>query len=139
MHRMSLLVAKMKGDGCFEAHSLDEDGRLKYDFKKDGRFQHLINNDTSSPEFLKEKSLYLAMIDEFKKDGFKNEDGSELNGDNLDSLPQAYTRQEGQSIKNYADYLYGHYDEESKSLLYDSFLGSIFLQYKTYLTSRLEQ
>ena len=139
MHRMSLLIAKMKGDGCFEAHSLDEDGRLKYDFKKDGRFQHLINNDTSSPEYLKEKSLYLAMIDEFKKDGFKNEDGSELNGENLDALPQAYTRQEGQSIKNYADYLYGHYDEESKSLLYDSFLGSIFLQYKTYLTSRLEQ
>lgn len=139
MHRMSLLIAKMKGDGCFDAHSLDENGRLKYDFKKDGRFQHLINNDTSSPEYLKEKSLYLSMIEEFKKDGFRNEDGSELNGDNLDALPQAYTRQEGQSIKNYADYLYGHYDEESKSLLYDSFLGSIFLQYKTYLTSRLEQ
>lgn len=139
MHRMSLLIAKMKGDGCFDAHSLDEKGRLKYDFTKDGRFQHLIHNQTDSPEYLKEKSLYLAMIDEFKKDGFKNEDGSELNGDNLDALPQAYTRQEGQSIKNYADYLYGHYDEESKSLLYDSFLGSIFLQYKTYLTSRLEQ
>lgn len=139
MHRMSLLIAKMKSDGCFDAHSLDENGVLKYDFKKDGRFQHLINNDTSAPEYLKEKSLYLAMMDDFKRAGFKNPDGSELNAENLDALPQAYTRQEAQSIKNYADYLYGHYDEESKSLLYDSFVGSIFLQYKTFLTSRLEQ
>lgn len=139
LHRMSLLIAKMKGDGSFDAHSLDENGILKYDFTKDKRFEHLVNNDTSNENYLKEKSLYITMIDYFKQEGFKNADGSELNADRLDPLPQAYTRQEAQSIKNYADYLYGHYDEESKSLLYDTFLGSIFLQYKTFLTSRLEQ
>ena len=139
MHRMSLLVAKMMSDGCFEAHSIDENGVLVYDFKKDKRFQHLINNDTDSPEYIKEKSLYLTMIDDFNRTGFKNPDGSDLNGENLDALPQAYTRQEGQSIKNYADFLYGHYDDESRSLLCDTMFGSIFLQYKTFLTAKLEQ
>lgn len=139
MHRMSLLVAKMKSDGCWEAHSTDETGKMIYDFKKDGRFQHLINGDISNPEYLKEKAIYETMIDGFNQEGFRKEDGSKLDATNLDALPQAYTRTEAQSIKNYADLLYGHYDEESKSLLYDNFLGSFFLQYKTYLTSRLEQ
>lgn len=139
MHRMSLLIAKMKNDGCFEAHSLDENGVLVYDFKKDKRFEHLVKGETSHENYLKEQSLYKAMIDDFNRAGFRKEDGSALNAENLDALPQAYTRTEGQSIKNYADLLYGHYDDESKSLLCDTFVGSIFLQYKTFLTSKLEQ
>ena len=138
MHRMSILVAKMKADGCFDAHSL-VDGKLVYDFHKDKRFQHFLNNEFTHPDYLKEKSLYETMIDNFNTEGFRNKDGSKLDASKKDALPQAYTRTEGQSVKNYADLLYGHYDEESKSLLYDTFLGSFFLQYKTYLTSRLEQ
>jgi hypothetical protein len=30
-HRMTILVAKMMADGCWEAHSLDEKGFIKYD------------------------------------------------------------------------------------------------------------
>ena len=139
MHRMSILVAKMKADNCFDAHSVDDKGQLVYDFKKDGRFQHFLNDEYDHPDYLKEKSLYETMIDGFNQEGFRNKDGSYLDASKKDALPQAYTRTEGQSIKNYADLLYGHYDEESKSLLYDTFLGSFFLQYKTFLTSRLEQ
>lgn len=139
MHRMGILIAKMKGDGCFDAHSIDENGKLVYDFKKDKRFQHLVNNETTHPDYLKEKSLYCTMIDDFNTAGFRNADGSLLNAEKMDALPQAYTRTEGQSLKNYADLLYGHYDEESKSLLCDTFIGSIFLQYKTYITAKLEQ
>lgn len=139
MHRMGILIAKMKGDGCFDAHSIDKNGKLVYDFKKDKRFQHLVNNETTHPDYLKEKSLYCTMIDDFNTAGFRNADGSLLNAEKMDALPQAYTRTEGQSLKNYADLLYGHYDEESKSLLCDTFIGSIFLQYKTYITAKLEQ
>ena len=139
MHRMSLLVAKMKHDGCWEAHSLDENGQLVYDFKKDKRFEHFINGETSHKDYTKEKSLYLTMIQDFNDAGFRKADGSMLNGEEMDALPQAYTRQEGQSIKNYADLLYGHYDDESRSLLCDTFFGAFFLQYKTYLTAKLEQ
>ena len=136
MHRVSILVAKMMGDGCWEAHSL-EDGKLKYDFKKDKRFQHFINNETDHKDYLKEKSLYLTMMEEFIKQGYTKDDGTLLKIG--DDLPQAYTNKEAQTIKNYADLLYGHYDDSSRSLLVDTFLGSFIMQYKTYITAKFEQ
>lgn len=137
MHRVSILVAKMMGDGCWEAHSLNEDGQLVYDFKKDKRFEQYLANNVNHKDYLAQKSLYLSMIDEFNKNGYKKEDGSKL--EEGDDLPQAYTNTESQSIKNYADLLYGHYDESSRALINDTFLGSFFLQYKTYITAKFEQ
>lgn len=137
LHRVSILVAKMMGDGCWEAHSLGEDGELIYDFKKDQRFQHYLNNETSHKDYLKEKSLYLTMIEKFNDEGYHKKDGSQLEVG--DDLPQAYTQTEANSIKNFSDLLYGHYDEESKSLFCDTFIGSFMMQYKTFLTSKLEQ
>jgi len=136
MHRVSILVAKMMGDGCWEAHEL-VDGKLVYNFKKDKRFQHFINNETSHKDYLKEKSLYQKMLDDFKQAGYTKDDGSELKDG--DDLPQAYTNTEAQSIKNYADLLYGHYDDSSRSLLVDTFLGSFIMQFKTYITAKFEQ
>lgn len=137
LHRMSILVAKMMGDGCWEAHTVNENGKLVYDFKKDGRFQHYLNNETTHKDYLKEKSLYVAMIEQLNAEGYRKEDGSELKIG--DDLPQAYTQTEAGSIKNFGDLLYGHYDEESKSLFCDTFLGTFIMQYKTFLTSKLEQ
>ena len=137
LHRVSILVAKMMGDNCWDAHTVDEEGRLVYDFKKDGRFQHYLNNETTHPDYLKEKSLYLAMIDKFTAEGYRKADGTQLKEG--DDLPQAYTQTEAATIKNFGDLLYGHYDEESKSLFCDTFLGSFIMQYKTFLTSKLEQ
>lgn len=77
------------------------------------------------------------MIDEFNKEGVRNPDGSMLKEG--DALPQAYTSKEAQSVRNYADLLYGHYDDESRSLICDSLFGAFFLQYKTFLTAKLEQ
>lgn len=137
MHRVSILVAKMMGDNCWDAHSLDENGVLVYDWKKDNRFEAYIKNDTSNPDYLKQRSLYLTMLEDFNKEGVRNSDGSLLKEG--DALPQAYTSKEAQSIKNYADILYGHYDDESRSLICDSLFGAFFLQYKTFLTAKVEQ
>ena len=137
LHRVSILVAKMMGDGCWEAHSIDSEGRLVYNFKKDGRFQHYLNGETTHKDYLKEKSLYQAMLEKFKAEGYRKEDGSELKEG--DDLPQAYTQTEAATIKNFGDLLYGHYDEESKSLFCDTFIGAFVMQYKTFLTSKLEQ
>ena len=52
MHRVSILVAKMMGDGCWEAHSLNEDGQLVYDFKKDKRFEQYLNGNTEHKDYL---------------------------------------------------------------------------------------
>ena len=108
-----------------------------YDFKKDARFQHFLNNETTHKDYLKEKSLYLSMLEKFTAEGYRKADGSELKEG--DDLPQAYTQTEANTIKNFGDLLYGHYDEESKSLFCDTFLGSFIMQYKTFLTSKLEQ
>ena len=137
LHRVSILVAKMMGDGCWEAHSLDENGKLVYNFKNDKRFEHYNNNDVDHKDYLKEKALYETMLEQFIAEGYKKEDGSDLKIG--DDLPNAYTQREAQSIKNFGDLLYGHYDEESKSLFCDTFLGTFIMQYKTFLTSKLEQ
>lgn len=77
------------------------------------------------------------MLEKFTAEGYRKADGSELKEG--DDLPQAYTQTEANTIKNFGDLLYGHYDEESKSLFCDTFLGSFIMQYKTFLTSKLEQ
>jgi hypothetical protein len=57
VNRLTLFIAKMMEDGCFEAHSLDERGNLKYDFKKDARFselnKHGLNSNYRGKEYLK--------------------------------------------------------------------------------------
>lgn len=136
-HRMSVLVGKMMADGSWEAHSLDKDGNLVYDWTKDKRFEAYANNKTDDKNYLYQKSLYLNYIREFNRIGYKKVDGSEYKEG--DALPMAYPPKEQQAIKNFSDLLYGHYDDESRALINDTFLGSFFMQYKTFITAKLEQ
>lgn len=136
-HRMAILIAKMIGDGCWDAHSLNDEGELVYDFKKDKRFEAYIKGDTSDPKYIEQKTLYLKNIEEWNAQGYTKSDGTFLQEG--DDLPNAYTNREGQSVKNYADLLYGHYDDESRGLINDMFLGSFFMQFKTFITAKLEQ
>lgn len=136
-HRMAILVAKMMGDGCWEAHSLDKNGNLVYKMENDERFKIYLSSDTSNEKYLHQKALYDAYLEEWNRIGYIKDDGSALKEG--DMLPQAYPPREGQALKNHADLLYGHYDDESRSLLNDMFLGSLFMQYKTYVTSKMEQ
>lgn len=137
LHRMTILVAKMMADGCWEAHSLDENGFIKYDWEKDSRFEVYRSGDKTNPLYIDQRSEYLARIAELNKAGITKENGEAFKEG--DPLPMAYTPREIQSIKNFSDLLYGHYDDETKSLMNDLLLGSLFLQYKTYTTSRAEQ
>lgn len=134
---MTILVAKMMADGCWEAHSLDENGFIKYDWEKDSRFEIYRSGDKTNPLYIDQRSEYLARIAELNKAGITKENGEAFKEG--DPLPMAYTPREIQSIKNFSDLLYGHYDDETKSLMNDLLLGSLFLQYKTYTTSRAEQ
>jgi len=72
-NRLTLFVAKMMEDGCFEAHSLDADGNLVYDFKKDARFSELVkhglNSNYRGEKYLEQKGLYLAMLEQFQLEG----------------------------------------------------------------------
>lgn len=132
LHRMSILVAKMLHDGCFNAHSVIDD-ELVYDFKKDERFSLLndSNADKSTEKYRKQRGLYISMLEQFNREGYNLQDG--------DDLPKAYTNREANSIKSFSDLCYGHYDKNTQLLAKHMLLGSFFLQFKTFISSKLEQ
>lgn len=139
-NRLTLFIAKMMEDGCFEAHQLDEDGNLVYDFKKDARFselnKHGLNSNYRSEEYLKQKGLYLAMCEQFQLEGRNfieyKEDGTIV----YKEFDRAYTTKQRNSIKEVADLAYGYYDHETKSLLDLGFFGLIYKQFQVFLTAK---
>jgi len=61
---MAILVAKMMGDGCFDAYNLDENGILKYDPEKDKRFEIFFSGDKTHKDYNSQKALYEANLNE---------------------------------------------------------------------------
>lgn len=138
-HRLGILIAKMLNDGSWDAHSATDDGELIYDFNKDKRF-NLLNDKTAnknSKEYKDQLSLYLTMAEQLRLEGY---DVPQITKDSdFPPLPRAYTQQEGNSIKSFADLCFGHYDKNTQMLAKHMFLGSFFLQYRTFLSAKLEQ
>ena len=136
-NRMIIFVAKMKADGCWEAHHLDKKaGQLIYDMSKDKRFDEYYRhkNDANYKEtetFRQQKALYQAMMNDFIDAGFTNPDGSKL--EMGQDLPMAYTPRERDSIKEQIGALYGYYDHEEKALGQSGTWYNLFMQFTTYL------
>lgn len=123
-NRMVILIAKMLHDGCFEACTYK--GGFKYDMRKDKRFEN-------DPAHLtgEKRGLYLSMLREFNEAGYNLKDG--------DLLPEPYTPQEIVNLKSFSDRLYGYYDHDLKIQAEKHALGSLFLQFCTYLTANKTQ
>lgn len=144
-NRMTIFLSQMKADGCYEAHSIDKDGNLIYDCKKDKRYKALWDGTShDSPEFKKALSRYISVGQQFVREGAKNSDGIlfEFNISNLSNikeLPRAYTVQESESRKDVADSLYGYYDHTKKALFFGTYLGSLLGQMKTYWSAKKNQ
>lgn len=143
-NRMSIFIAQMLGDGCYEAHYINSDGKLVYDWTRDKRFSKFAANptlNTSDPEYNRQKALYYAMATQFEREHTKNNDGKEfkVNMKNPMPLPRAYTTQEAESMKSLGDDIYGYYSHEKKSLVMSTALGSMWLQFKTYWSSKKNQ
>lgn len=148
-HRMIVLVGKMMADGTWDTYGFAEDdpdgnGELKYDVMKDPRFEKFTKiKDENDPEYWQQKAMFEQYVNEFNKAGFIDENGKKLtvepdeNGNYY--LPRPYLQREVDTFKNYADMLYGHYDEESKAMVNDTFLGAFWLQYKTFVTAKVER
>lgn len=143
-NRMSIFIAQMIKDGCFEAY--EKDGmRLKYNWKKDKRFSAFANGDRRDmTKYNKQKALYHAMMAQFKAEGYqiKDENGNyrDLQYDPTsdvpqDALPEAYTNRDARNIKSFADQLYGYYNREDQFLLKSMLLGAQFTQFRTYWSS----
>jgi hypothetical protein len=77
------------------------------------------------------------MADELRNDGYTIE---QFNANKpIPPLPRAYTFREGLSIKSFADLCFGHYDKNTQMLAKHAFLGSFFLQFRTFISAKLEQ
>ena len=148
-NRMTIFVAHMKADGCFDAY--DKEGN--YDWTKDKRYEvfaKYYDKESEIPESLKEtykkqKALYHTVAEQFVAEGatYTDTNGNEvqfdINMEHPKPLPRAYTVQEAESIKSVADMTYGYYSHEKRALFQSTTLGALFMQMNTYWSSKKNQ
>lgn len=145
IHRTAMLVAHLKEIGAYEAYSLDEEGVLQYDMTKDKRFDIYLKYkddiskipDKDIDTYNKQYTLYMEMLKDFEIAGKVKQDGSKYVEGDL--LPEALSPRLQNNLKVVADKLYGNYDKETKSLMQEQLLGSLFFQFKTFPLERLSQ
>lgn len=131
LNRMTLFVAKMKKDGCYHAYSLNEEGRLVYNWRKDTRFSEYAAGNTSHKNYNKQKSLYFSLIREFN-----TATGSDLAY--TDDLPDAYTPSEVRSIKTLGDSIYGNFDKSGKAKYENIAIGRNFMFFSTWMNGMVD-
>lgn len=141
-NRMTIFTSQMMGDGCLDAHHIDSEGRLIYDWKLDERFKAFATNDKSDMQkYNAQKALYYAVAQQFVNEHTRNADGTlfELNMNNPMALPRAYTNRQAEAMKSLGDDIYGYYSHEKKSMVMSTALGSLWLQFKTYWSGKKNQ
>lgn len=126
LNRMVLFSARMHHDGVTDAYKMD-DGKLVYDWTLDKRFDKYIKNDTSNmEEYSKQRSLYLSLLRIFNQEnGTKLVEG--------DPLPDAYTLQQIETFKNFADNIYGAYNQSQKAKYENIAIGRNFAVFSTWM------
>lgn len=128
LNRMVLFCARMHHDNVFEAYKLI-DGQLKYDFNSDKRFEKYLKSDTSDmKEYTKQRSLYLSLLRMFNK-----ENNTTLKEG--DPLPDAYTLQQIETFKNFADNIYGAYNQSQKAKYEHVSVGRNLCVFSTWMNS----
>lgn len=129
LNRMVLFMGKLKHDGSHKAYSI-VDGKLVYNWRMDERFKLLASNDKSNMEaYNKQKSLYLSQIMKF------NEENPDANLPvSLDTnLPDGYTQNQIDEIKNLGDTVYGSYNRSTKAMYENLAIGSQFGAFSTWM------
>lgn len=133
INRMSLFVARCIEDGVWDAFYLDENGDLKYDWKRDSRFSYYAqhkNNPINDEKFLKQKGEYFGALLEYNRENPNNP----LNLQDPDvALPNPYTNQQIEGIKVVADSIYGAYDQSKKAMYEFQMKGVVLGQFTTWM------
>lgn len=139
-NRNALLIMRLKKVGAYDAYDLDENGKLKYDMSKDERYKIYAKyrEDASLvpaseiKEYSRQKQAYHDAMDTWIALG---SEFAELKYG--DDLPHALDLDEQKTLGTQADILYGNFDSQTKNLLSKTFLGSLFMQFKTYGYAKL--
>lgn len=128
LNRMTLFIARCIQDQCYDA-LYEEDGELKYDWRRDGRFSALAAGDTSHKDYANQRALYMSKIRQY------NEEHPEAQLSYTDDLPMPYSNKEVQAIKNVSNTIYGAYDKSIKSKFENMAVGWVFGQFTTWMNS----
>lgn len=146
-NRLAIFGAQMRQEGTWEAHSI-KNGRLVYDFTKDGRFNLLQDpSKSNTQEYKAQYALYYTMAQQFVKENVKyyNEETGQYEQFLLPAygkvvaLPRAYTNLQAESMKSLCDNLYGYYAHERKSMIQATTIGALLMQYRTYWSGKKNQ
>lgn len=145
LNRMSIFIAQMMHDGCWDAYELkqDSDGvmRLEYDMSKDKRFALYAKykGDLSQvpqnlkSEFQKQAALYEIMREELNKELAPVD---RITTSKYTPLPKAYTTLQRNSMKSFSDMTFGYYDRDTKAWFFKTAVGVIFKQFMAYLSAK---
>ncbi len=140
--RVAIAIAQLHSEGCFEAYVLDDKGELQYDPKKDSRFAKYLNN---SPEptfkdwdasmgpiaqYLNAKAKWNSALEEWRRI---------YPDQTITSLPEALTPSQIRSVQEECGRIYGYFDDDQKSLMTYQFIGAAIMQYKTWLSAKIDQ
>lgn len=135
LNRMVLFVAQMHKDGCYDAYTLNKEQRLEYDWRKDKRFSLYAQGPEGAKinqeEYNKQKSLYYSLIRAFNLEGYRKDNGEQLNYS--DDLPDAYTTAEIQTFKTLSDNIYGSYNKSTKAKYENLAIGRNFAPFSTWM------
>ncbi len=145
-NRMMILLAKMDADGTLDAHSVGENGELVYDVNKDKRFAPFLQwkklhpdakTEPTDADYIEAKSLYKYKIAQFKKEGYSNLTADDING--YSPLPQCYTLEEMDSLKEQIGMLYGYFSHEERATMQKGISWLLHTQFLTFIPGEIRK
>lgn len=129
LNRMVLFIAQLKHDGSIDAYSV-ANGQLTYNWRADKRFNLIASNDKSNMEkYNSQKALYLSQLMAFNKENPDDQLKISLETD----LPDGYTYNQIEKIKDLADTIYGSYSKSTKAMYENLAIGSQFGVFSTWM------
>lgn len=140
VHRNSILCAVLKKRGSYDALYLDENKELQYDPKKDKQYELFFkykDKESEIPSNL--NNQYIIQRDLYDKARL---DWNQTYGTNIEYgeyLPDALSPTEAESIRTYADHVFGNFDSDKKATIQKTLLGSFVLQFKTFTIQQFMQ
>ena len=123
MAQMEVMISIMLSEGSYDAYYVTDDGKLRYNIKKDGRF---FKADGSQTE--EQKMLYKKVTDILEQEGKKNPDGT---------FQVGYIDEELNSIKDYAVEAFSSMDDDSRNAATANIFGRLTGKFKTWVLPRV--
>ena len=131
LNRMVLFVAKCMKDGCWEAFDL-KDNKLVYDWRRDKRYSvYADKSKEGTEEYQRQKIAYYNAIRQYNANHPDNTIGY------TDDLPEAYSNEQIQQMRQLSNSIYGAYDKSMRAKYEHTALGLTFAMFSTWMNGTI--